>query len=93
MQAYRNSVPVPRHWSQKRKYLQGKRGIEKPPFVLPDFIEATGIGQMRQAYQVHSMFHSIGGMQDGRGGAGGRGGIGCCATLQLVCLLSMCLLM
>ena len=51
-QAYRNSVPVPRHWSQKRKYLQGKRGIEKPPFVLPDFIEATGIGQMRQAYQV-----------------------------------------
>ena len=52
VQAYRNSVPVPRHWSQKRKYLQGKRGIEKPPFVLPDFIEATGIGQMRQAYQV-----------------------------------------
>ncbi len=57
MQAYRNSVPVPRHWSQKRKYLQGKRGIEKPPFVLPDFIEATGIGQMRQAYQVT---HSVG---------------------------------
>ena len=53
VQAYRNSVPVPRHWSQKRKYLQGKRGIEKPPFVLPDFIEATGIGQMRQAYQVN----------------------------------------
>lgn len=33
---------MPRHWSQKRKYLQGKRGIEKPPFKLPDFIEATG---------------------------------------------------
>ena len=49
-QAYRNSVPVPRHWSQKRKYLQGKRGIEKLPFKLPDFIEATGIGEMRQAY-------------------------------------------
>jgi hypothetical protein len=44
-------VPVPRHWSQKRKYLQGKRGLEKPPFKLPDFIEATGIGEMRQAYQ------------------------------------------
>jgi hypothetical protein len=41
-QAYRNTVPVPRHWSQKRKYLQGKRGIEKPPFKLPEFIEATG---------------------------------------------------
>ena len=50
-QAYRNTVPVPRHWSQKRKYLQGKRGLEKPPFKLPDFIEATGIGEMRQAYQ------------------------------------------
>ena len=50
-QAYRNSVPVPRHWSQKRKYLQGKRGLEKPPFKLPEFIEATGIGEMRQAYQ------------------------------------------
>lgn len=29
---------------------QGKRGIEKPPFQLPDFIEATGIGAMRSAY-------------------------------------------
>lgn len=54
MQACRNSVTVPRHWSQKRKYLQGKRGIEKPPFKLPDFIEATGIGEMRQSYQVRA---------------------------------------
>jgi len=50
LKAYRNTVPVPRHWSQKRKFLQGKRGIEKPPFKLPAFIEATGIGEMRQAY-------------------------------------------
>ncbi|KAL4438493.1 hypothetical protein ABPG77_000141 [Micractinium sp. CCAP 211/92] len=50
LKACRNSVPVPRHWSQKRKYLQGKRGLEKPPFKLPEFIEATGIGEMRQAY-------------------------------------------
>ena len=49
-QSYRNTVPVPRHWSQKRKYLQGKRGIEKPPFQLPAFIEATGISDMRSAY-------------------------------------------
>lgn len=33
---------MPRHWSQKRAYLQGKRGIEKPPFQLPAYIEATG---------------------------------------------------
>ncbi|PSC74600.1 Splicing factor 3B subunit 2 [Micractinium conductrix] len=50
LKSYRNTVHVPRHWSHKRKYLQGKMGIEKPPFKLPDFIEATGIGEMRQAY-------------------------------------------
>lgn len=50
LKSYRNTVPVPRHWSQKRKYLQGKRGIEKPAFKLPAFIEATGIGEMRQSY-------------------------------------------
>lgn len=50
LKALRNSVTVPRHWSQKRKYLQGKRGIEKPAFKLPDFIEATGITEMRNAY-------------------------------------------
>ena len=31
------------------QYLQGKRGIEKPPFDLPDFIKKTGIMEMRQA--------------------------------------------
>ena len=35
LKSLRNTVPVPRHWSQRRKYLQGKRGIEKPPFELP----------------------------------------------------------
>ena len=44
----RNTVPVPMHWSQKRNFLQGKRGIEKPPFRLPEHISATGIGDMRQ---------------------------------------------
>ncbi|KAF8068310.1 SF3B2 [Scenedesmus sp. PABB004] len=51
LKALRNTVSVPQHWSQKRKYLQGKRGIEKPPFKLPEFIEATGITEMRNAYQ------------------------------------------
>ncbi|XP_052183349.1 uncharacterized protein LOC127795607 [Diospyros lotus] len=50
LKSYRNTVPVPRHWCQKRKFLQGKRGIEKPPFQLPDFIAATGIEKIRQAY-------------------------------------------
>ena len=51
IKAQRNIVPVPSHWMLKREYLSSKRGIEKPPFKLPDFIEATGIGEMRQAYQ------------------------------------------
>jgi splicing factor 3B subunit 2 len=51
LKAARNSVPVPRHWCYKRKYLQGKRGIEKTPFELPDFIKATGIEEMRAALQ------------------------------------------
>ncbi|KAF4793884.1 splicing factor 3B subunit 2 [Turdus rufiventris] len=44
-----NSVPVPRHWCFKRKYLQGKRGIEKPPFELPEFIKRTGVQETREA--------------------------------------------
>ncbi|KAG5458641.1 MAG: DUF382-domain-containing protein, partial [Olpidium bornovanus] len=49
LKSYRNTVPVPQHWSQKRKYLQNKRGIEKPPFELPDFIKDTGIMEIRSA--------------------------------------------
>lgn len=47
LKTVRNSVPVPKHWSQKRKFLQYKRGLTKPPFDLPDFIEATGISKVR----------------------------------------------
>lgn len=49
LKAYRNTVPVPRHWCAKRKYLQGKRGVEKPPFQLPDFIAETGIAKIRDS--------------------------------------------
>ncbi|KAJ2551256.1 hypothetical protein EV175_003759 [Coemansia sp. RSA 1933] len=49
IKATRNTVPVPVHWSQKKKYLQYKRGTEKPPFDLPDFIKATGIMEMRDS--------------------------------------------
>uniref|UniRef100_H2YDL3 PSP proline-rich domain-containing protein n=1 Tax=Ciona savignyi TaxID=51511 RepID=H2YDL3_CIOSA len=51
LKAARNSVTVPRHWCFKRKYLQGKRGFEKPPFELPQCIKNTGIMEMRQALQ------------------------------------------
>eukprot|EP01133_Synstelium_polycarpum_P010565 gene10565-12290_t len=49
LKSTRNSVPVPTHWCQKRKYLQGKRGYVKPPFELPEFIAATGISKIREA--------------------------------------------
>jgi splicing factor 3B subunit 2 len=49
LKASRNTVPVPRHWCHKRKYLQGKRGMEKPPFRLPDFIADTGIARIRES--------------------------------------------
>merc|ERR1712226_364020 len=51
LKATRNTVPVPRHWCFKRKYLRGKRGIEKAAFDLPDFIKKTGIMEMRAALQ------------------------------------------
>ena len=49
IKAYRNVVPVPSHWSLKREYLSSKRGVEKPPFALPKFIQDTGIVEMRDA--------------------------------------------
>ncbi|PWN28016.1 DUF382-domain-containing protein, partial [Jaminaea rosea] len=49
IKSIRNTVPVPAHWSQKRDYLQNKRGIEKPPFELPAYIADTGIGTMKDA--------------------------------------------
>ncbi|KAF5378343.1 hypothetical protein D9615_008709 [Tricholomella constricta] len=49
LKSHRNTVPIPIHWSAKRDYLQGKRGIEKPPFQLPAYIADTGIATMRDA--------------------------------------------
>ncbi|GEQ70495.1 hypothetical protein JCM33374_g4173 [Metschnikowia sp. JCM 33374] len=42
-----NHVDVPPHWQQKKEYLSSKRGVERPPFMLPKFIENTGIAEMR----------------------------------------------
>ena len=49
LKAIPGTVPVPRHWGRKRKYLQGKRGFEKQPFQLPDYIVKTGIASIRDA--------------------------------------------
>ena len=47
LKSYKNTVMVPKHWSQKKKFLHIKRGSEKMPFMLPDFIEATWITKIR----------------------------------------------
>lgn len=44
-----HTVAIPSHWSSRRQYMSGKRGSEKPPFQLPDFIEQTGIAKIREA--------------------------------------------
>mmetsp|Transcript_24233 Transcript_24233/g.50777 ORF Transcript_24233/g.50777 Transcript_24233/m.50777 type:complete len:616 (+) Transcript_24233:69-1916(+) len=66
------TVAVPRHWGRKRKYLQGKRGVEKPPFALPDFIVKTGICDVRDATAEDENKMSI--KQKNRLRVSGRGG-------------------
>ncbi|MBW0496396.1 hypothetical protein O181_036111 [Austropuccinia psidii MF-1] len=59
LKSYRNTVPIPIHWSQKRDYLQGKRGIEKPPFQLPSYIADTGIATQRDAIKEKESEQSL----------------------------------
>jgi splicing factor 3B subunit 2 len=47
LKSIKNSVQVPKHWCQKRKFLQNKRGVLKQPFKLPEYIESTGISKIR----------------------------------------------
>lgn len=42
-----NVVQVPNHWSSKREYLSSRKGVERPPFELPKYIQDTGIQDMR----------------------------------------------
>ena len=55
LKSYRNTVPVPRHWCHKRKFLQGKRGVEKKPFQLPEYIAQTGTYHQRYFRAPHAI--------------------------------------
>jgi splicing factor 3B subunit 2 len=44
-----NAVQVPEHWTAKREYLSQRKGLERPPFQLPKYIQDTGIQDMRGA--------------------------------------------
>lgn len=42
-----NVVQVPEHWTAKREFLSQRKGIDRPPFQLPKYIQDTGIQDMR----------------------------------------------
>ena len=48
LKAMKNSVPIPQHWCQRRRYLGAKR--ERQPYKLPSDLEATGISRLRQTH-------------------------------------------
>lgn len=54
-----HTTSVPFHWGRKRKYLQGKRGIDKVPYELPDFIVKTGITNVRDTAMEDEANQSI----------------------------------
>ena len=45
--------------TQSNRSFSGKRGIEKPPFELPEFIKKTGIMEMREALQQKEQEQSM----------------------------------
>ena len=47
LKEYRNTIPVPSHWSHKKKFAEYSRKSDKMPFALPEFIENTGIAKIR----------------------------------------------
>jgi splicing factor 3B subunit 2 len=54
LRGYRNMIPVPSHWGQKRDYLASKRGVAKQPYELPHFIRDTGIQEMRNPFEAQT---------------------------------------
>ena len=48
LKGMKNTVPVPEHWSRKKQY-RTKR-TERELYKLPEYIEQTGIGELRQSY-------------------------------------------
>ena len=59
LKSYRNTIPIPAHWSAKRDYLAGKKGIEKAAFQLPAFIADTGIATQRDAVKEKEESQSL----------------------------------
>mmetsp|Transcript_12843 Transcript_12843/g.38240 ORF Transcript_12843/g.38240 Transcript_12843/m.38240 type:complete len:557 (-) Transcript_12843:44-1714(-) len=66
LKSTRNTVPVPRHWCHKRRYLQGKRGMEKKPWQLPEFIAQTGIEKIRRAVEEANAQKKVAALQRDR---------------------------
>ena len=76
------SVPVPKHWSQKRKFLQGKRGIEKPPFALP-CMSVPSVRFVPCPRVCNSAGHVRGLVHGARTSRRGRGGVVCTCGMRV----------
>jgi hypothetical protein len=51
MKAYRNTVPVPKHWCQKRRYLSRKVGQDRvSKYNLPNDVISAGVPRIRLHY-------------------------------------------
>ncbi|ODV79604.1 DUF382-domain-containing protein [Suhomyces tanzawaensis NRRL Y-17324] len=53
MKSQPNAIQVPDHWTAKREYLSGRKGMDRMPFELPKFIRDTGIQDMRQPQELN----------------------------------------
>ncbi|KAI9496420.1 hypothetical protein BDB00DRAFT_118136 [Zychaea mexicana] len=47
LKAYRNTIPVPNHWWQRKPYLQRRK--ERKRWELPEFLKQTGIAEIRDS--------------------------------------------
>eukprot|EP00760_Papus_ankaliazontas_P009307 PhM_4_TR1400/c0_g1_i1/m.70326/K12829/SF3B2, SAP145, CUS1; splicing factor 3B subunit 2 len=51
LKAYRNTVAVPTHWQQKRRFLAKRRGLDlQTKYQLPNDVAATGVATIRRYY-------------------------------------------
>jgi len=48
LKSIKNTVPIPEHWHRKKQYLTKR--MERDLYELPEYIKATGVSELRQAY-------------------------------------------
>ena len=59
IKSIKNTIPVPSHWLNKRKFLYSRKGIETNTYVLPNNIKNTGISELRDPDVIDSRILKI----------------------------------